>query len=638
MKYNIINSDVYAGLINLKEQSIDVAVTSPPYWNQRDYGFKGQIGNEQTYQEYILKLVKIFNVLRIRLKPNGVFFLNIGDKYISKYGKSPLGFIPYKLVYEMIKDGWFLNDILIWYKPNHMPSSIKNRFTNSYEPIFVLSKFNKNIFSDFIKKNPDYSNILKIKLQPTPYKHVAVYPEKLVENLLKLVNLKENFTVLDPFAGSGTTLKVVKDLFPDASCYMIELNKDYIDIMIERCRLKNNFIIKHYDFIPYEYELSYSKYLANKSDTTEQLTLFEKSPYYESNKLSNGYLKITNTIDEYYQVIKKFENQSIKTVLSKNCVCFIGSKEFDLELIIRTSSLNDKNWVIRNMLVVQNGKKWFPVFMIVDDNKTVDYIFNYKNLNLIPKTNNNKKWDTNDFIGLPVYDHVSKNSKEGIVVDVINTYENNFPKYLVVHWGYSIFTKEFVILNQDEIDSNIKFISINPLKVKEIKSIISLDKEIEYNINSVKLLRSKKATEKIYNGKFKNELRINWGASPGAHSSMEKEYFSTQRLYSVDQKIVANYLNQKRIEKGLTKSEFTKLFPPSYKHTVGHWLRSDFGGSIPTPEDWEKISFILDIDYNFTKYVCSTALKLQSVMHSEYKMPDDFIDYKFVSELKKLYE
>lgn len=78
----LINSDVYVGLNSLEDQSIDIAVTSPPYWDQRDYGFEGQIGNELSYQEYIAKLTVIFNVLKNKLKSNGVFFLNVGDKYL----------------------------------------------------------------------------------------------------------------------------------------------------------------------------------------------------------------------------------------------------------------------------------------------------------------------------------------------------------------------------------------------------------------------------------------------------------------------------------------------------------------------------------------------------------------------------
>ncbi|MBU2447025.1 MAG: site-specific DNA-methyltransferase, partial [Bacteroidetes bacterium] len=134
--HRIINADVYAGLKSIEDGSIDIAVTSPPYWGQRDYEFEGQIGIEGSFTEYIEKLVSIFNVLQKKLKSRGVFYLNIGDKYLSKYGNSSLGLIPYKLAYQMTRFGWHLCDIIIWYKPNHMPSSISNRFSTTYEPIF----------------------------------------------------------------------------------------------------------------------------------------------------------------------------------------------------------------------------------------------------------------------------------------------------------------------------------------------------------------------------------------------------------------------------------------------------------------------------------------------------------------------
>ena len=138
--HSVLHGDVWAGLTYLVDQTIDCAVTSPPYFSQRDYGFPGQIGKEDKFEEYLAKLVGIFSLLRKKLKSKGVFYLNIGDKYLSKYGNTPLGMIPYRLAHYLVLDGWRLEDIIIWYKPNHMPSSVKNRLCNTYEPIFVLTK------------------------------------------------------------------------------------------------------------------------------------------------------------------------------------------------------------------------------------------------------------------------------------------------------------------------------------------------------------------------------------------------------------------------------------------------------------------------------------------------------------------
>lgn len=92
------------------------------------------------------------------------------------------------------------------------------------------------------------------------------------------------------------------------------------------------------------------------------------------------------------------------------------------------------------------------------------------------------------------------------------------------------------------------------------------------------------------------------------------------------------------MEKKLTKNNFTELFPDNYKHTVNHWLRKDFGGSIPVPDDWELIKMYLNIDKWMTNYVCKTALKLQTVGTAKYKTPEDFMHEDEITGLKLLYE
>ena len=111
----VLHGDVISCLNSLKDNSLAAAITSPPYWKQRDYKFEGQIGQEDTAEHYIGHLVKVYNTLRKKLRKDGVFFLNIGDKYHNQYGKSHLMQIPYRLAYHMVKDGWNLQDIIIWY-------------------------------------------------------------------------------------------------------------------------------------------------------------------------------------------------------------------------------------------------------------------------------------------------------------------------------------------------------------------------------------------------------------------------------------------------------------------------------------------------------------------------------------------
>ncbi|HDI10698.1 MAG TPA: site-specific DNA-methyltransferase, partial [Euryarchaeota archaeon] len=180
----ILHGDVYSCLDQLEDNSIAVAITSPPYWKQRDYGFKDQIGQEKTPEEYIGRLVTVFDKLKHKIRDDGVFFLNIGDKYLNRYGKSQLLQIPYRVGYHMEKKGWNLKDILIWYKPNHMPSPAKDRFTNTYEPILVFTKSERRSIYNGKER------ILRVPLQQTPWRHTAVFPERLVEEMLKRVELR----------------------------------------------------------------------------------------------------------------------------------------------------------------------------------------------------------------------------------------------------------------------------------------------------------------------------------------------------------------------------------------------------------------------------------------------------------------
>lgn len=152
----VLIGDVLDCLKQIPNESISVAVTSPPYWKHRDYYARDQIGQEKTPEEYINKLFIIFKELLRKLTKKGVFFLNIGDTYIDK----GLQMIPQRLAAKMTKDteiiiknkhiGWLLRNQIIWYKPNYMPSPAECRFTNTYEPIYFFTRddWEKEIYFD----------------------------------------------------------------------------------------------------------------------------------------------------------------------------------------------------------------------------------------------------------------------------------------------------------------------------------------------------------------------------------------------------------------------------------------------------------------------------------------------------------
>ena len=169
----IICADAVAGLKTLSPESVRMCVTSPPYYGLRDYGEDGQIGIEQTPQEYIARLVEVFAEVYRVLKPDGTLWVNISDSYAGGgkgiglkeeenekgrpiYGKENQVFqmpkkwegikpkdmigIPWMLAFALREFGYYLRSDIIWHKINGLPEAVKDRPTKSYEHIFLLSK------------------------------------------------------------------------------------------------------------------------------------------------------------------------------------------------------------------------------------------------------------------------------------------------------------------------------------------------------------------------------------------------------------------------------------------------------------------------------------------------------------------
>lgn len=172
IKNTIINGDALLELKKLPSESVDMVITSPPYWNLRDYNVDGQLGLEPTFYEYISKLCDIFDDVKRVLKKEGTCWVNLGDTYSgNKEGKTDnkvsqylqdtstnihkkatitekcLCQIPSRFGIEMANRGWILRNTIIWHKKNAMPSSVLDRFTNKYEQVFFFVK-NKRYYFD----------------------------------------------------------------------------------------------------------------------------------------------------------------------------------------------------------------------------------------------------------------------------------------------------------------------------------------------------------------------------------------------------------------------------------------------------------------------------------------------------------
>lgn len=168
MSIRILTGDCREILKTLPGQSVHCCVTSPPYFGLRDYGVDGQIGLEQTPDEYVAEMVAVFREVRRVLRNDGTLWLNLGDSYWTAKGASmgvdpkqparrgwvrpqdrpaPVGLkpkdligIPWMVAFALRADGWYLRQDIIWHKPNPMPESVKDRCTKAHEYVFMLSK------------------------------------------------------------------------------------------------------------------------------------------------------------------------------------------------------------------------------------------------------------------------------------------------------------------------------------------------------------------------------------------------------------------------------------------------------------------------------------------------------------------
>ena len=270
MKDTILFGDCRETLKQFDEKA-RCCVTSPPYYGLRDYGGEdNQIGQEQSPEEYIEEMVKVFRLVRDCLTDDGTLWLNIGDSYYNyrKDGCIPkqtfsnnrqdlpvttprrsnklVGYkdkdligIPWMLAFALRADGWYLRQDIIWNKPNPMPETVRDRCTKSHEYIFLLSKSKNYYFDvDSIKQPTVEGNSLKrkksvwdVKLKPNKKAHFATYPPELITPCI-LAGSEENDIVLDPFMGSGTTAMVARSL----GRYYIgwESHEEYNNLIQER--------------------------------------------------------------------------------------------------------------------------------------------------------------------------------------------------------------------------------------------------------------------------------------------------------------------------------------------------------------------------------------------------------------------
>ena len=280
---DVFQGDALVLLGELPGESAQCVVTSPPYYRQRDYGAPGQIGMEASAAEYVAVLVEAGRAIRRVLRPDGIFWLNLGDVYAGAGGfglpaKSLAG-LPWRTAFALQDDGWLLRCDVIWRKPGGKTESVRDRPTRNHEYLFMLTRGGRYYYDQAAVGTPlaestrreiregyagravkdyeaagaedpsavkariienarrsgrDWANRRSVWSIPnSSFKgvHTAVFPPALPELCIR-ASTRPGDLVVDPFCGSGAAGVAAVGL--GREFIGIDLNPDYADLARRR--------------------------------------------------------------------------------------------------------------------------------------------------------------------------------------------------------------------------------------------------------------------------------------------------------------------------------------------------------------------------------------------------------------------
>jgi DNA modification methylase len=263
IEWSVFEGNAYSVLIGLPSNTFSCVITSPPYYWLRDYKVEKQIGQEDTVEGYVNAIASVMDEVKRVLKDDGVLFLNLGDTYYSGKGESQgkdrksskrrfglravdksggLGIglrpktvigIPWRVAIEMTTRGWVLRSPIIWHREHCLPESVKDRPRRSYEYVFMFSKHRRYYFNRTVLEKEEVEDMWTVAARPKPTNGIdtAPFPDELVQRCLD-IGCPPDGAVLDPFAGSGTTLRVA--IQSGRPAIGIDINPHFCEYMIKR--------------------------------------------------------------------------------------------------------------------------------------------------------------------------------------------------------------------------------------------------------------------------------------------------------------------------------------------------------------------------------------------------------------------
>lgn len=259
MSVDIFIGDCREIMKSMQASSVDCLVTSPPYFNQRDYGMEDQIGLEDSPEAFVGQIVAVFREARRVLSDGATVWLNLGDSVYSGNGqptkndarspnrdwmrqkkrwldtpgkglpkKSLLG-IPWRVAHALQADGWTVRQEIIWCRPSaFVEPSVKDRPYRQHETIFLLSKSRWYYFD---RSALPEESVWHIEPERGVRAHIAPFPIALAERCIR-AGCPEGGVVIDPFGGSGSTGLAAKK--SGRKAVLIEINPEYGDVAKKR--------------------------------------------------------------------------------------------------------------------------------------------------------------------------------------------------------------------------------------------------------------------------------------------------------------------------------------------------------------------------------------------------------------------